>query len=189
MVFYRIFIFLQVIDHGRKAPYLEAFQVHVGPMRPTSRGWLKLKSKSPKDHPIIQPNYLSTEIDRWEMRESVKLSRELFAQKAFDEFRDIELEPGIEANTDEAIDAFVRETSDSAYHPSCTCRMGDPSKNDTVVGHDGKVVGKFRFIIYCSYISPFLPVGSLIDIEGFGLDQIIIFDLIFHSQRKTSNSI
>ena len=146
----RIVIFLQVIDHGRKAPYLEAFQVHVGPMRPTSRGWLKLKSKSPKDHPIIQPNYLSTEIDRWEMRESVKLSRELFAQKAFDEFRDIELEPGIEANTDEAIDAFVREKSDSAYHPSCTCRMGDPSKNDTVVGHDGKVVGKFRFIVHTS---------------------------------------
>ena len=131
-----------MIDHGRKAPYLEAFQVHVGPMRPTSRGWLKLKSKNPKDHPIIQPNYLSTEIDRWEMRESVKLSREIFAQKAFDEFRDIELEPGNDAKTDEDIDAFVREKSDSAYHPSCTCKMGDPSKNDTVVGSDGKVVGE-----------------------------------------------
>ena len=131
-----------MIDHGRKAPYLEAFQVHVGPMRPTSRGWLKLKSKNPRDHPIIQPNYSSTEIDRWEMRESVKLSRELFAQKAFDEFRDIELEPGDHAQTDAEIDAFVREKSDSAYHPSCTCRMGDPANNDTVVGSDGKVVGE-----------------------------------------------
>ena len=131
-----------MIDHGRKAPYLEAFQVHVGPMRPTSRGWLKLKSKNPNDHPIIQPNYLSTEIDRWEMRESVKLSRELFAQKAFDEFRDVELEPGNHAQTDAEIDAFVRDKSDSAYHPSCTCRMGDPANNDTVVGPDGKVVGE-----------------------------------------------
>ena len=137
-----------MIDHGRKAPFLEAFQLHVGPMRPTSRGWLKLKSKNPKEHPIIQPNYLSTEIDRWEMRESVKLSRELFAQKAFDQFRDVELEPGDQAQTDEEIDAFVRDKSDSAYHPSCTCRMGDPAKNDTVVGPDGKVVGKF-FLKLC----------------------------------------
>lgn len=143
------FFFSQVIDHGRKAPSEEAFQVHVGPMRPTSRGWLKLKSRNPKDHPIIQPNYLSTEIDRWEMRESVKLAREIFAQKAFDEYRDIELEPGDDAQTDEQIDEFVRQKSDSSYHPSCTCRMGDPSQNDTVVdAAGGRVVGEFLFI-YC----------------------------------------
>jgi len=84
----------QVIDHGRQAPKVEGFQVHVGPMRATSVGWLKLKSKNPKDHPIIEPNYLSTEIDRWEMRQCVKLAREIFAQKAFDEFRDEEIRPG-----------------------------------------------------------------------------------------------
>lgn len=131
----------QVIDHGRKAPSLEAYQLHAGPMRPTSRGWIKLKSKNPKDHPIIQPNYLSTEIDRWEMRESIKLSRELFAQQAFDEFRDIEIAPGDDVQTDEQLDQFIREKSDSSYHPSCTCRMGDASNNDTVVTQDGKVVG------------------------------------------------
>ena len=136
------FVPSHVIDHGRKAPQHEAYQLHVGPMRPTSRGWVKLKTKSPKDHPIIQPNYLSTEIDRWEMRESVKLSREVFAQPAFDEYRDIELEPGDDIKTDEQIDAFVRQKSDSAYHPSCTCRMGDPTHNTTVVSPEGKVMGK-----------------------------------------------
>ena len=50
----------QVIDHGRVAPNTEAFQVHVGPMRPTSRGWLKLKSNDPREYPVINPNYLST---------------------------------------------------------------------------------------------------------------------------------
>lgn len=112
-------------------------------MRPTSRGYLKLKSKDPNAHPVIQPNYLSTEIDRWEMRESIKLSREIFAQKAFDEYRDIETEPGDDATTDEQLDAFVREKSDSAYHPSCTCKMGDPDKDPmAVVDSSAKVAGK-----------------------------------------------
>jgi choline dehydrogenase len=132
----------QVIDHGRKAAYLEAFQLHVGPMRLTSRGWINLKSANPSEHPIIQPNYLSTEVDRWEMREGVKLAREIFAQKAFEEFRDIELEPGESAKSDTEIDAFVRANSDSSYHPSCTCRMGDPDDDKTtVVTPDAKVLG------------------------------------------------
>uniref|UniRef100_A0AAQ4PRS5 Choline dehydrogenase n=1 Tax=Gasterosteus aculeatus aculeatus TaxID=481459 RepID=A0AAQ4PRS5_GASAC len=72
----------QVIDHGRVASKIEAYQVHVGPMRSTSKGWLKLKSANPLDHPILQPNYLSTDVDVWEFRESVKLSREIFTQKS-----------------------------------------------------------------------------------------------------------
>ena len=66
----------QVIDHGRKDPECHAFQAHVGPMRPTSRGFLKLRTASAGDHPIIQPNLLSTEQDRQEMRDCVKLTRE-----------------------------------------------------------------------------------------------------------------
>ena len=54
----------QVIDHGRQAPTLEAYQVHVGSMRATSKGWLKLASSDPRKHPLIDPNYLATEQDR-----------------------------------------------------------------------------------------------------------------------------
>ena len=83
------------------------------------------------------------ETDRWELRESIKLSREIFAQKAFDEFRDGETEPGDNAVTDEQLDAFVREKADSAYHPSCTCKMGDPDKdNMAVVDPTTKVIGR-----------------------------------------------
>jgi choline dehydrogenase len=49
-----------VIDHGRQNPSEEAYQLHVGPMRQESRGWLKLKSRDPREHPVINPNYLST---------------------------------------------------------------------------------------------------------------------------------
>ena len=55
---------IQVIDHGRQAPTLEAYQVHVGSMRATSKGWLKLASNDPRKHPLIDPNYLSNEQDR-----------------------------------------------------------------------------------------------------------------------------
>ena len=55
-----------MIDHGRQAPTLEAYQVHVGSMRASSRGWLKLASKDPRQHPLIDPNYLDSEQDRWQ---------------------------------------------------------------------------------------------------------------------------
>jgi len=64
-------------------------------MRATSRGYVKLKSNSPYDNPIIQPNYLSTEEDRVELRDSIRLTREIFSQEAFDPFRGKELQPGI----------------------------------------------------------------------------------------------
>ena len=63
-------------------------------MRATSRGFVKLKTVNPYDHPIINPNYLSTEEDRVELRDSIRLTREIFNQKAFDPFRGKELQPG-----------------------------------------------------------------------------------------------
>jgi choline dehydrogenase len=80
------------------------------------------------------------------MRESVKLSREIFSQPAFDEFRDIELAPGPEADTDAKLDEFVKANSDSAYHPSCTCKMGDAGDAETVVDEQCRVVGKDGFL-------------------------------------------
>ena len=111
-------------------------------MRPTSTGYLKLRSKDPSAHPILQPNYLSTEMDRWELRESVKLGREIFSQKAFDDYRDVELYPGPDVQTDEEIDEYARNNVETEYHPSCTCKMGDATvDNMTVVDNSAKVVG------------------------------------------------
>ena len=76
------------------------------------------------------------------MRESIKLSREIFAQDAFVPYRGEELEPGPSCQTDEQIDDFVRKMADSSYHPSCTCKMGSSNDNMTVVDEQTMVVGK-----------------------------------------------
>ncbi|KAM7171508.1 choline dehydrogenase, mitochondrial isoform 1-T2 [Macrochelys suwanniensis] len=151
----------QVIDHGRVASKLEAYQVHVGPMRSTSVGWLKLKSIDPRDHPVIEPNYLSMETDVWEFRQCVKLSREIFAQKAFEKFRGPEIQPGSHVKSDKEIDAFIRQKADSAYHPSCTCKMGQPSDTTAVVDPQTKVIGVENLRVVDASIMPSVVSGNL----------------------------
>ena len=113
-----------VEDHGRAKGRMHAFQAHVGTMRPLSRGWIELRSADPRQHPLIEPNYLAEQQDRIDLRACVRLTREIFAQPAFDRYRGRELRPGAEVTSDTAIDAFVRARADSAYPPCCTCRMG-----------------------------------------------------------------
>ncbi|KAM6976590.1 choline dehydrogenase, mitochondrial [Aplochiton taeniatus] len=151
----------QVIDHGRITPKIEAYQVHVGPMRSTSTGWLKLKNTNPLEHPILQPNYLSQDIDVWEFRECVKLSREIFNQKAFEPFRGPEVQPGPQVQSDAEIDAFVRQKSDSAYHPSCTCKMGSPSDPMAVVDPTTRVLGLEGLRVVDASIMPSVVSGNL----------------------------
>ena len=101
------------------------FQAHVGPMRPTSRGHVRIRTAKPTDAPEILFNYMSTAQDRKEMRAAIRLTREVFAQKAFDLYRGEELSPGPAVQTDEQIDAHIRASAETAYHPSCSCRMGN----------------------------------------------------------------
>ncbi|XP_068109764.1 choline dehydrogenase, mitochondrial isoform X2 [Hyperolius riggenbachi] len=151
----------QVIDHGRVNPNMEAFQVHVGTMRGTSVGLVKLRSADPRDHPTINPNYLSTEKDVVDFRQCVKLSREIFTQKAFDEFRGPEILPGPGVQTDEEIDAFIRQKADTAYHPSCTCKMGQPNDSTAVVDPDTKVIGVENLRVVDASIMPSIVSGNL----------------------------
>ena len=96
------------------------------------------------------------------MRQCVKLTREIFAQPAFDEYRDVELAPGSDVQSDKEIDDFIRRKSDSAYHPSCTCKMGDPSKdNMAVVDNQCRVIGLDNLRIVDASIMPSIASGNL----------------------------
>jgi choline dehydrogenase len=148
-----------VNDHGRKNGTSHAYQVHIGNMRQEARGWIKLKSDNPKDHPRIQPFYLQTERDRREFRDAVKLTREIFAQKAFDPYRGPEIQPGDRATSDADIDAFVRARGDSAYHPSCTCKMG--TDDMAVVDPQARVHGIDGLRVVDASIMPSVVSGNL----------------------------
>ena len=128
-------------------------------MRSTSIGYLKLKSADPREHPIIQPNYLATDRDRWEMRTAIRRTREILAQPAFDEYRGKELAPGDDVTSDSQLDAFVRAMCDSAYHPSCTCAMG--SGPQAVVDPECRVYGIENLRVVDASIMPSIVSGNL----------------------------
>src|SRR5699024_29661 len=89
--------------------------------------------------PSIRFNYMESEQDRREMRDGIRLTREIFAQPAFDAYRGVELGPGPDVQSNAAIDAWVRANVESAYHPSCTCPMGQGEQ--AVVDGDAHVHG------------------------------------------------
>ena len=148
-----------VIDHGRQNPSCHAFQAHVGPMRPTSRGFIKLKSSNPNDSPRIQFNYMQTEHDLNEMREGIKIARDIFHQKAFDHYRGKELSPGENINSDDDLNNFIRSKGDTAYHPSCTCKMGNDDMS--VVDQDLRVYGVEKLRVVDASIMPNIVSGNL----------------------------
>jgi choline dehydrogenase len=156
------FLPLAVTYDGQGLASEHGFQAHVGPMRSKSRGWVRLRSPDPLDKPRVFFNYLSHPDDMVEMRACVRLTREIFAQKAFDPYRGRELQPGADVVTDEAIDAFVRQKVESAYHPSCTCKMGSPSDPMAVVDATTMgVIGMDRLYVADSSVMPAVTTGNL----------------------------
>ena len=137
------------------------FQAHVGPMRSKSRGSVRLASTDPFDKPRIRFNYMSHEDDWAEMRAGVRLTREIFAQPAFDPYRGRELQPGAEIVSDEAIDAFIRERVESAYHPCGTCRIGRADDPLAVVDPELRVIGIEGLRIADTSVIPTITTGNL----------------------------
>ena len=100
------------------------YQVHVGPMYSNSRGSVKITSPDAAVKPALRFNYLSTDEDRREWVEAVRVARNILTQPAFDEFNEGEISPGPSVETDERILDWVRKDGETALHPSCTARMG-----------------------------------------------------------------
>ena len=155
------FLPMAVAYDGSTLAQEHGFQAHVGPMRSKSRGWVRLASTRPEDKPRILFNYLSHPDDQVEMRACVRLTREIFAQPAFDRYRGRELQPGADVRSDDEIDAFIRAKVESAYHPSCSCKMGEEGDPMAVVDSQTRVRGLERLRVVDSSIMPSVTTGNL----------------------------
>ena len=148
-----------VINHGLTNPPFEGFQFHASPNRPKSRGFVKIRSSNLNEDPIIQFNYLKEEEDLIQMRESVKVANKIFSQPSMSSYLGEQLRPGNECKTDEQLNEIIRNTSDTAYHPSCTNKMG--IDEFSVVDAETKVHGIKNLRVIDSSIMPDIVSGNL----------------------------
>ncbi|MDK4742847.1 choline dehydrogenase [Rhizobium sp. CNPSo 3464] len=155
--FFPVFFGPNWIPDSRRGGY----RLGVGPMRPESRGSLRLRSSNPADSPLIDPNYLATDRDRLEMLQGLKLSREILAQPAFAPFRIREDAPGEACRSDEELQAFIRADASSSYHPCGTARMGRPGDPRSVVDLDLRLIGTDNVRIVDASIIPSIPSANI----------------------------
>ena len=147
-----------VINHGLTNPSFDGFQFHASPNRPKSRGFVKIKSDNYLDSPKIQFNYLENEEDLQQMRDSVIIAHKIFKQNSMKKYLGDQLRPGYDTTVEE-LDNIIRETADTAYHPSCTNKMG--VDNLSVVDQETKVHGLDNIRVIDSSIMPDILSGNL----------------------------
>jgi choline dehydrogenase len=155
------FLPLAVSYDGRGLATEHGMQAHVGPMRSKSRGHVRLISPDPYTAPGILFNYMSHPDDWRDMRACLRLTREIFGQPAMADYRGREIQPGAEVTTDDAIDRFVREKVESAYHPCGTCKMGSANDPAAVVTPDTRVIGVEGLRVVDASIMPTITNGNL----------------------------
>ena len=155
------FLPIAVRYDGKAAAEGHGFQAHVGPMRSPSRGAVTLASADPKDAPKILFNYMSKEQDWADFRHCIRLTREIFGQKAFDPYRGKEIQPGSSVQSDDELNDFIREHVESAYHPCGTARMGRADDPNAVVDPECRVIGVEGLRVADSSIFPRITNGNL----------------------------
>jgi choline dehydrogenase len=153
------FLPLAISYDGKSLAKGHGFQVHVGTKRSKSRGWVRLSDASAQSLPRVQFNYMTHDDDWQEMRACIRLSREIFSQNPMAAYVGAELAPGADAQSDDALDDFIRRKVESAYHPCGTCRMGtDPL---AVVDPECRVIGVQNLRVVDASVMPQATAGDL----------------------------
>jgi choline dehydrogenase len=118
------FVALAAEYSGRTLSKGDSYQVHLSPHLPHSRGTVSLRSADPRDHPVIQPNWLRHDIEWEDSRRAILKAREILEQKAFSAYRGREMKPGPDRLDRQSLDQFIRENAETGYHFGGTCKMG-----------------------------------------------------------------
>ena len=148
-----------VINHGLKDPDSHGYQLHASPNHPKSRGEISLKSSDPYDYPKILFNYLKEEEDLKQTRECIKVARKILSQPALSEHAGEEVGPGLDSQSDDELNEYIRSKADTAYHPCGTCKMGVDDMS--VVDQDLKVKGIANLRVIDASIIPEIPSANL----------------------------
>jgi len=127
--------------HTVRETRAHGFQAKVTVQRPESRGRISLGSADPRDRPRILFSYLQSERDRVELRDGVRLLRDVFHTRAYDRYRGPEVGIGAGQKTNAEIDEFVRKEAVTDFHACGSCRMGPEGDPMAVVGRAGQVHG------------------------------------------------
>lgn len=154
------FLPARIENHGRTTAFGYGYALHACNLYPESRGTIRLASRNPNDTPLIDPNYLSTERDMDMMLEAFRLSRQILNAPAFDAHRKKEIEPGAEVTSRDDIIQFIRNKTESVYHPVGTCKMGALNDETAVVGPDLKVRGLTGLRVVDASVMPRLVGGN-----------------------------
>ena len=155
------FLPIAVRYDGTVAAEGHGFQAHVGPMRSAARGSVTLASNDPNVAPKIRFNYMSQDQDWQDFRACIRLTREIFAQAAFAPYVKHEIQPGAAVQSDDALDSFIREHAESAFHPCGTARMGAADDINAVVDPECRVIGVENLRLADSSIFPRITNGNL----------------------------
>lgn len=155
------FLPIAVRYDGQAAAEGHGFQAHVGPMRSPSRGSVTLRSSDPAEPPKILFNYMSSAKDWSDFRTAIRLTREIFAQEAFQPYVKHEIQPGPQVQTQEELNAFIKEHVESAYHPCGTCKMGRSDDPLAVVDPENRVIGVEALRVADSSVFPQITNGNL----------------------------
>lgn len=153
------FIPAYVLRHGFDDPEAErAFSLGVTYLQPDSRGRISLRSPDPFDDPRIDPKYLSAKADVDRLVDGVHRAREIARTSPLDEYRGVELQPGADTETDDAVREYIRETAQTIYHPVGTCRMGNDA--DAVVDERLRVRGVRGLRVVDASVMPTITTGN-----------------------------
>ena len=138
-----------------------AFTASVANVRPTSRGYVRLRSREPADKPLIKPNYLSTDEDRRIAASSIRLTRRIVGQPALKDFHPQEYLPGANVGDDEQV--LIKAAGDigtTIFHPVGTAKMGLPSDPMMVVDDRLRVFGLERLRVVDASVMPSITSGN-----------------------------
>lgn len=143
-----------------KKAFADSFSVRAMPMRPESRGYVSLASSNPNEAPKIHQRFLETDNEWRVLRTGLRMARDLVGQAPMSPFAGDELIPGVEHDSDEAIDAHIRKTMITVHHPVGTCKMGGDDDPRAVVDGELRVRGVENLRVIDTSVMPDLIGGA-----------------------------